>query len=88
MWADGTSAMRSLAMALVLLATALPTVAQQSVLLVPDVPTDLDGTTYLPWQVIESDGLSYSTVLTLPAGTPVHALHRMIGGDWLFEGTL
>lgn len=69
---------------LVLGVVATPAVAQ-SYFFSPDVPTDLSGTTYLPWNIVRNDSGVYSLVLGLPNGTPIDALHAMDAGDWLFS---
>ena len=51
----------------------------------PDVPTDLGGTTYLPWEIVRNDSGAYSSLPLLPDGTPVDALHPMDEGDWLLS---
>jgi len=63
---------------------AAPAIAQ-SCFFSPDVPTDLSGTTYLPWNIVRNDSGVYSLVLGLPNGTPIDALHAMDAGDWLFS---
>jgi len=50
----------------------------------PDVPTDLGGTTYRPHEVVSYDGGSYSSALSLPAGTAVNALHVVALDDLIF----
>ncbi len=67
------------------LLTPLVVVAQPSLYVTPDVPTDLDATTYLPWEIVRGDVGSHASELLLPQGTAVDALHRMDGGDWLFS---
>jgi len=59
-------------------------VAAESFYFTPDVPTDLAGTTYLPWQVVLHDGSGYSVALTLPAPTQIHALDVAAIDDVLF----
>ena len=72
-------------LALIVAMATVPASAQQSVLLVPDVPTTLGGQTFLPGDVVRSDGQFYTAELTLPEGLDLGSLHRMIGGDWLFS---
>ncbi len=50
-----------------------------------DVPTDLGGATYLPWQIVRADEERYSPVLQLPDGIAIDALHRMDNGNWLIS---
>lgn len=77
--------MRRLIVLLVVLAMAsLPALAI-SYYFVPDVPTDLGGVTYLPWQIVRNDSGVYSLRLMLPVDTPIDALHQMCNGDWLFS---
>ena len=51
----------------------------------PDVPTDLGGTTYLPWQIVRNDSGIYTLVLSLPSGTHIDSLYRRCDGKWLFS---
>lgn len=51
--------------------------------LVPDVPADLGAATFLPWQVVRASEGVYGSVLLLPAGTAIDAVHRMDDGHWL-----
>ena len=53
--------------------------------LVPDVPADLGAATFLPWEIVRADAGAYSSVLMLPAGTAIDALHRMDNGHWLLS---
>lgn len=48
-----------------------------------DVPTDLAGVTYLPWDVLRNDSGMYSFITSLPMNTQVDSLHAMCSGDWL-----
>jgi hypothetical protein len=59
--------------------------AQPSYYECPDVPTDLPagGTTFLPWDIVRNDAGAYSLPTSLPAPTPVDALHRLGTGDFL-----
>lgn len=66
------------------IATVCPVLAQ-SFYLTPDIPTDLGGTTFLPWEVVRHHSGVASSELLLPVGTPVDALHHMDGGDWLLS---
>ena len=65
-------------------ASCLPVLAT-SYFFVPDVPTDLGGTTYLPWEIVRNDSGVYSLRLALPPDTAVDGLHMMCNGDWLFS---
>lgn len=58
---------------------------QASYFFAPDVPAELGGTTYLPWNVVEGEVGIYSLEVALAAGTPVDGLHRMESGDWLLS---
>ena len=49
----------------------------------PEVPTKLGASTYLPSQAARYDSGVYSLALSMPPGTQIDALHRLIGGDWL-----
>ena len=69
----------------VLLAVASPVGAQETVLLAPDVPTDLAGTTYLPWEVVRTDTLTYAIEEMFPDGTAIAGLHQMDSGDLLLS---
>ena len=71
--------------AMVAAAAALAPAPAASYFLTPDVPTDLAGTTYTPWQVVHQDSGVYAIELALPTGTPVGALHQMCSGAWLFS---
>jgi hypothetical protein len=51
----------------------------------PDVPTTLGANTYVPWDIVRNDSGVYSLIATLPAGTPINALHRLCTGDWLLS---
>src|SRR5438093_915645 len=78
--------MKRLLMMIVLLGAVGPPVLAISFYIAPDVPTDLGGVTYLPWQVVRKDNPGpYSLSLTLPLGTPIDGLHRMDSGDWLIS---
>ena len=77
--------MRKLLLLLAVLTLAGPPAGAVSLYIVPDVPTDLAGTTYLPSDVVRYDAGVYTLGLALPTGTPVDALHRLLGGDWLFS---
>ncbi len=70
---------------LVILGIAGSPVLAQSYYISPDVPTDLAGSTYLPWEIVRVDSGAYSLRLTLPPGTAVDSLHAMCVGDWLFS---
>jgi hypothetical protein len=52
-----------------------------------DVPTTLGSLTYSPENIVHHYGTTYSSVLALPAGTPVGALHHLADGRWLFSPT-
>jgi len=73
----------------VLLLAALPLLIAAShrdnLYLVPDVPTDLGTTTFLPWEIVRANAGVYSPVLMLPPGTAIDALHRMDNGHWLLS---
>ena len=64
--------------------TGIPAVAS-SFYVVPDVPTTLSGSTYLPWTALRNDSGTYSVALTLPVNTHINALHRLDSGGWLFS---
>lgn len=50
----------------------------------PDVPTDLVGNTYLPWEIVRKDAPStYGVTLTMPPNTAVDGIHAMCSGEWL-----
>src|SRR5512134_1812045 len=52
----------------------------------PDVPTNLAGTTYLPWNIVLKDEAgAYSLALSLPVDAPIDGLHHMDAGDWLLS---
>jgi hypothetical protein len=53
--------------------------------LVPDVPADLGSATFLPWQIVRNQAGVYGSVLVLPAGTAIDALHRTDVGTWLIS---
>lgn len=53
--------------------------------LTPDVPSVLGGAMHLPSEVARNDAGAYTTVLAVPAGASIDALHRMDGGDWLLS---
>lgn len=72
----------SLLMTVLLAATSA---GAQSFFFSADVPADLGGVTRLPWEVVRSDSGSYSSELVLPDGTPLDAVHRLDGGDWLLS---
>ncbi len=77
---------RSPLLTLLLLIATAPALAQSaSFHFVPDVPTDVGGSTFLPWEVVFHDagGGTYASTLVLPGDPPVAALHRMQSGDWL-----
>jgi hypothetical protein len=61
-----------------------PPALAQSFYLSPDVPTNLGGTTYMPWDVVRNDSGTYTLKLSLPPNTPVNGLHQMCKGFWLF----
>ena len=80
--------MKRVQMFLVVLAFAGSAVlAQPSYYECPDVATDLPagGTTYLPWDFVRNDAGVYSLPTSLPATTPVDALHQLGNGDWLIS---
>jgi hypothetical protein len=53
----------------------------------PDVPTDLAGNTYLPWQIVRNDSGVFTApaALAQPPVTAVDSLHAMCSGRWLFS---
>jgi hypothetical protein len=80
--------MRRLMPLLVVLALAGPPAMAQSYYFSPDVPTDLTGATYLPWEVVRKDSPGvYSVVVgaSQPAYTAVDSLHAMCSGNWLLS---
>ena len=70
-----------------------PALAQRTVYVSPDVPTDDpggSGIVFLPWDVVAYNGGIYNPapVLTFPMPTAVDAIHKMDKpGNWLFSGT-
>jgi len=60
-----------------------PPALAQSFYLSPDVPTNLGGTNYMPWEVVRNDSGAYTLKLSLPPNTPVNGLHQMCRGYWL-----
>lgn len=77
--------MRRLLPLLVVLGIAGSPVLAASFYFCPDVPTDLAGTTYTPWEIVRNDSGTYSLAQTLPINTPTDGLHRMCVGDWLIS---
>jgi len=53
----------------------------------PDVPTDLAGNTYLPWQIVRNDSGTFNApaVLAQPPVTAIDSLHAMCSGKWLLS---
>lgn len=53
----------------------------------PDVPTDLAGTTYLPWMIVRNDSSAFTApaALAQPPVTAIDSLHAMCSGRWLFS---
>lgn len=77
--------MKRLALCAAILALAAVPARAASFYFSPDVPTDLGGTRYFPWDVVRDDGGVYSLVFSLPLGTSIDALFRMNSGDWLLS---
>src|SRR5262245_45896037 len=80
--------MKRIAVGLFLAATACApgstlTWAGATYYLAPDVPANLGGVDFLPWQIVLSSNAAYSSVLLLGQDTPLAALHRLPSGDWL-----
>lgn len=78
---------KTLSTTLAALSLAVSTAGAASLYVVPDVPTDLAGTTYLPSQILRYDTPGYAVALSLPLppGTMVDGIQRQIGGDWLIS---
>ncbi len=74
---------RLIALLVILGIAGLPALAQ-SYYFSPDVPTDLGGTTYLPWEVVRYDPGTFSLRLTFPV-TAVDSVHAMCSGNWLLS---
>lgn len=51
--------------------------------LAPDVPANLAGVDYLPWEIVLSSNGAYASMLLLGDDMSVGALHRLPSGDWL-----
>jgi hypothetical protein len=50
----------------------------------PDVPTDLVGNSYTPWEIVRKDPPNiYGVTLSLPTNTAADSVHHMCSGDWL-----
>jgi hypothetical protein len=68
-----------------------PALAQRTVYISPDVPTDdpgAPGVVFLPWDVVAYNGGVYNPVpvVTFPMPTAVDAIHKMDKpGNWLFS---
>jgi hypothetical protein len=68
-----------------------PVLAQRTLYISPDVPTDDpggSGTIFMPWDVLEYKGGAYTPfpILTFPQNTAVDAIHKMDrSGHWLFS---
>lgn len=77
--------MKTMPLIMAILALAVLPASAVSLYVVPDVPTDLGGTMYLPSQILRYNTPVYSLALDLPAGTPINGLHRLVGGDWLIS---
>lgn len=78
--------MRLLLGALAAVALSTPVWAA-SFYLVPDVPSDLGpaGTTFLPWEIVRRDAGGYGSLLLLPPGTAIDALHATDSGQALLS---
>jgi hypothetical protein len=68
--------MRKLPLALAMVALAASPALAQSLYVVPDVPTDLGGTTYLPSDIVRFTAPAYSLSLALPPPATVDALNE------------
>lgn len=51
--------------------------------LAPDVPANLGGVDYLPWEIVLSSNAVYASFLLLGDDMTLQALHRLPSGDWL-----
>jgi hypothetical protein len=66
-----------------------PALAQRTLYVSPDVPTDDpggSGAVFQPWEVVAHKGGLYALVLSLPANTAIDAVHKMDRpGRWLLS---
>ncbi len=78
---------RKTSLALVSLALAgTAALAQGTVFVSPDVPTDPDGTYFLPWQIVRHDPGLYNLELTVPGDPAINAAHKLDRPDgWVFS---
>ncbi len=79
--------MRHMLIALLLVGLALlaaPAKAQEYLFAV-DVPSDLGGSTFTPWSLVDRTSTSYVESAALPSPLHVASLHRENDGDWLFS---
>jgi hypothetical protein len=76
--------LRAIRAAIVAALVVVAPAAAESYWLGVDVPARLGPNDYTPEQIVATSGGAYGTALTLPAGTPVGALHRRADGSWLF----
>jgi len=53
--------------------------------LTTDIPSTLGGVFFAPSDIIRFDPIVYNLVVSLPTGTPVNAVYRTDGGDWLLS---
>ena len=73
--------MRKLVPLLIVLGVAVLPARAQTYYFSPDVPTDLAGATYLPWEVVRKDAPGvYAVKLSLPFGAAVDSAHAMCSG--------
>jgi len=73
------------ALAALALLTASAVVAAPVHYFSPDVPTDIQGSTVLPWEIARSDSENDVVPTALPPGTAVDSLYRLEDGDWLLS---
>lgn len=79
--------MRRLIPLLLILGIAVLPALASSYYFSPDVPTDLAGTTYLPWMIVRNDSGTFTApaVLAQPPVTAIDSLHAMCSGNWLLS---
>jgi len=77
--------MRRLLILLVALGAAGSPALAISYYFTPDVPTDLGGVTYMPWDIVRNDSGAFSLAASLPFGTSIDSVFRMNNGDWLLS---
>jgi len=79
--------MRRLIPLLLILGVAVLPALAASYYFSPDVPTDLAGTTYLPWMIVRNDSGIFTApaVLAQPPVTAIDSIHPMCSGNWLFS---